>query len=286
MPIGAIIGAGASLAGGAMQAGAAKSAAAAQERAAAEQIALQREIYGDQTRRFEPFYQGGQNALSAYLYEMGLGDRPMVGATMPEIIELGGGQSQAPAPMAPGGIDQNPADQWGQRQTQGSVTQSPTGFQVGGRTFATRAEAETYARQNMTGGTQYQGITMSPGGQFALQQGIGDVEAGASMRGGLRSGATMAGLERLRFGLSAQDRDNQLNRLAGLVDMGQGSAGMQAQAGNAFAGMASTSLANRGDAQAAGHIGAGNAYGNALGNLAGIFAYQNQQGKPGGGIFG
>ena len=66
------------------------------------------------------------------------------------------------------------------------------------------------------------GLSMSPGARFALEQGRDTIEAGAAGRSGLRSGATLAGLERLRMGMAAQDRDAQLNRLAGVVDSGQG----------------------------------------------------------------
>ena len=200
----AVIGGGAALASGAMQSSAARSASRSQRDAAAQQVALQREIYEDQTQRFKPFLEGGNNALAAYMSEMGLGERP-----------------------------------------------------------------EGFA-----------GLSMSPGARFAMEQGRDTMEAGAAAGGGLRSGATMGGLERMRFGMAAQDRDNQMNRLGGLVDMGQGSAGMQAQAGNAFAGMASNALANQGNAAAAGAIGSGNAWGNAFGNLAGVAGYMANNRNP------
>jgi len=79
MPVGAI-GAIASVGGGLLQAGAARSAARSQEAAANRQIELQREIYDDTTQRFQPFVQGGRSGWDAYLFEMGLGDRPTFGA--------------------------------------------------------------------------------------------------------------------------------------------------------------------------------------------------------------
>ena len=60
----------------AIQGGAAKSAARSQERGAEQQMALQREMYEGTTERFAPFLGAGQNALGAYQYEMGLGERP------------------------------------------------------------------------------------------------------------------------------------------------------------------------------------------------------------------
>lgn len=126
----------------------------------------------------------------------------------------------------------------------------------------------------MIDGQQYQGMSMSPAAQFALGQGVDSIQSSAAARGGLRSGNALQALEQMRFGLAAGDRDNQMNRLLGLANMGQNSAGMQAQAGSNFAAGASNALANLGDAQAAGAIGRGNAWNQGLGNLAGIFNYQ------------
>lgn len=137
----------------------------------------------------------------------------------------------------------------------------------------------------------YTGISMSPGAQFALEQGRDTMEAGAAMRGGLNSGAALAGLERLRMGMAAQDRDSQLNRLAGMTDMGMGAAGMQAQAGNALSANNANStqfmgnaLANRGNAAASGAVGMANALQGGLNNAIGIYGYQQQMGGGGGGL--
>lgn len=127
----------------------------------------------------------------------------------------------------------------------------------------------------------YAGYEMSPGAQYLMTQGRDAIEAGAAARGGLQSGATLEALERMRMGTVAQDRDSYLNRLAGLVDMGQGSAGNQATAGNAFGAMAGNALANMGDARAAGAIGVGNAIQGGIGNLLGAWQY-NQANRPGG----
>lgn len=128
----------------------------------------------------------------------------------------------------------------------------------------------------MIGGQQYQGIGMSPAAQFALGQGTDAIQASAAARGGLRSGNALQSLEGFRFGLAAQDRDSQLNRLAGLTDMGMGAASLNASNNNAMASMGSNALANRGNAQAAGAVGVGNAFGNMFGQLGGIYGYMRQ----------
>jgi hypothetical protein len=281
--------AGASVVGGLAQASSARSAANAQTRAANDQIGLQREIYQDQTERFAPFLGGGTNALNAYLYEMGLGPAPMMGGSAPQVTEF-----RETVPGSPGQYQFRGEDQFdtanmagyynamGQRVGLNNPAADTfrTRFRVGDQVFDDRAAADAFAAANPAGGQAWGGLSMSPAAQFALQQGRDTVEAGAAARGGLNSGATLAGLERLRMGMAAQDRDNQLNRLAGLADMGQGAAGMQAQAGNAFAAQASNALAQRGNAQSAGAIGVGNAFGGMMNNLSGVAGYQMMANQP------
>lgn len=73
---GALIGAGASLLGASMQSRAADRASDAQVEAAEKNIKFQQGIYDDQKEMFQPYYNSGTNALNAYNYEMGLGDKP------------------------------------------------------------------------------------------------------------------------------------------------------------------------------------------------------------------
>ena len=171
------------LAGSLIQSDAAGDAQRAQTQAAQEQLALQERIYDETTQRFDPFYGAGTNALAAYNYELGMGDRP-----------------------------------------QG-----------------------------------YRGMEMSPGAQFALNQGVGNIEAGAAARGGLVSGRTAQDLEDYRMGIATQDRDNQLNRLFGMTQMGSNAAAQQGAAGTNFATGSTNALGAMGNAQAAGSIAQGNA---------------------------
>ena len=119
----------------------------------------------------------------------------------------------------------------------------------------------------------FAGLSMSPAGLFALEQGRDIIEAGAAARGGLFSGSSMNALERTRGQIAANDRENQLNRLTGLAGMGQASAGMQAQANTNFANMAGQALGSIGDARAAGSIATGNAINSGMNNALGSFAF-------------
>ena len=71
-----LLGVGASLAGSAIQAGAAGRAADAQRDAADRQIDLARETRDLTRGDLQPYVQGGNAGQAAYLYEMGLGERP------------------------------------------------------------------------------------------------------------------------------------------------------------------------------------------------------------------
>lgn len=194
----AILGAaGLSAVGSVLGARSADKAASAQKSAARNQLALQERVFEEGSQNFEPFLQGGTNALGALLSELGLGD-------------------------------------------------APEGFN---------------------------GLQASPAALFALQQGRDQIEAGAAARGGLNSGATLQALEDLRFGLAAQDRETQLNRLAQLAGLGQASAGQQAALGQNFATNAGDAFANIGNAQAAGQIGVSNAISGGLNNLGGLIGF-------------
>ena len=258
MGIGAAIG---GIASGLMGASSAKKAASAQSRAADAQIALQREIYNDTSKKFQPYRQAGNNALAAYLYDMGLSsEAPVFGAVAPQIRTV-------TTPGTPGEFSP------GSGQFTGG-TDDVSVYKVGGRTFDTMQAARQYANNHKTGGTTYGGYTASPEYEWQLSEGLGAVNALAGARGGLNSGATLQALQERGQGLAAQDRSNYMNRLAGLINTGMGAAGNQANAGANFASGASNALANQGNAAAAGAIGVGNAIQGGINTGLNIWGYQ------------
>lgn len=113
---------------------------------------------------------------------------------------------------------------------------------------------------------------MSPAAMFALTEGRDAIEAGAAARGGLYSGRSMEALERLRSGLAAQDRDNQVNRLFDLAGMGQSAAAGQGTAGINFARSAGDNILQAGNAQAASIMAGVNAINDGIGNYYGYNA--------------
>lgn len=265
MCLSAVLGVGSALIGGAS----ASKAAKAQKQAADAQVALQREIYDDTTQRFEPFYDNGLLALKAYLYEMGLGPAPTIGGQPLEITEISEtipGQGHWEYRDTDGGND---IKRW-----IGSADTTQTRYNVNGQLFDTREAAETYANANKTGGTTYGGYTKTPGYDFRLNQGLDAVEASRAAGSGLLSGRTLRDLTQYGQDYATSEYTSHLNRLAGLSDSGQASAGNMANAGTNYASGASNALSNKGNALAAGAIGVGNSIQNGINTGIGIYQYQ------------
>ena len=82
----------------------------------------------------------------------------------------------------------------------------------------------------------YTGLETSAGTKFLLNEGRKEIEGGAAGSGGLFSGATLAALDERRNGLVAQDKNNQMSQLFGLVGTGQTAAGNMADATGRYAG--------------------------------------------------
>lgn len=290
MGIGAVVG---SVVGGLAQGSAAKKAAKAQTAAANQDIAFQTEtrdlIRGD----LNPYRQGGLNAFNAYQYEMGLGPAPMMGGAAPQIetftvpgapVQGNGGSNGAGFASgssivqqgAGGGVAGALAAMRGGAGAAGGMSPATTRYRVNGQEFGTMDEAQAFANANMTGGTPYQGFQKSQDYLFGLNQGTSAVEASAAARGGLFSGAAMRDLNTFAQDYGSQRRGEYLNRLGGLADTGLSAAQMSGNASTNAAAGVSNALAARGNAQAAGAIGVGNAFNQGIGNALGAWNYQQQ----------
>jgi hypothetical protein len=277
----AILGLGSAVVGAASANKAAKAGAAAADRQAdiaEEQFNLRREDLA-------PYRSGGQDALAAAMFELGLGPRPEFGGTPQQINEItenipgtvpAGVGYTSPEPGMPGGY----YDSSGRIIPGAAPGSTRTRFGVGENIFDDRAAAEKFAAANPTGATPYQGFQKTPGYDFALQEGTNAIEAGAAARGGLYSGRTMQDLQQRGIGHANQEYGNYLNRILGMTDMGMGAAAMDANSSNAFAAQASQAAANKGNAQMAGAIGVGNAFQGGFSNLASAFGYQQNQQQP------
>lgn len=269
MGLSAVLGVGSSLIG----ASSASKAAKAQEAAANNQIALQKEMYDETTARFAPFYDHGQDYLSAQRFELLGGPRPVFGGTAGNALAV-------QEVTAPGGMQQVTEGGGRGEFTTNAYRPGATTYTVGGQSFNDRAAADAYAAANATGGTggqEYGGYEMSEGYKFQLDQGQRAIDNSAASSGGLFSGATLKAQQKYGQGIAAQGYDNYLNRLSAGAASGQAAAGNMANAGANYASGASNAYANIGNAQAAGAIGVGNALQNGLSNGIGLMNYQNMQ---------
>ena len=274
--------------GGLFQASAAKKAANQQAAAAAQDLAFQRETRDLIFDRTDPFYQSGITAQNALNYELGLGNRPVIGGSAPQIETFQDaapmGQAQGAMPyFGPGKSGEEARQRW---QSQGgnmlSAPQGATRYRVGGQTFDTMQDAQAFATANPTGGTEYRGFQATPGYQFALDQGNNNINALAGARGGLNSGRTLEALQNNGIGMANQEYGNYLNRLTGMAGSGQNAAGMQANAATNAASGVSNALSGIGNAQSAGTIGAANGIAGGINNQLALWQYQRGTGGGGG----
>lgn len=130
----------------------------------------------------------------------------------------------------------------------------------------------------------YAGFQATPGYQFQLDQGNRSINALAGARGGLNSGRTLQALADYNQGLASQEYGNFYNRLAGLQGIGANAAAGVGSAAQTTAGNVSNSLADAGNARAAGAIGGANALSGAINNGIGIWSYQQGLGVNNPGI--
>ena len=125
---------------------------------------------------------------------------------------------------------------------------------------------------------------IDPGYAFRLQQGQMANQAAANRGGGLIGGNALTGLQDYTQGMASQEFGNAFNRyqaqrtniyntLASTAGLGQTAQQQQNQLAQNFANNQTGLTTAAGAAQAAGQIGAANAYGGALNNIGNTFAF-------------
>ena len=309
MSWGAVAGAAVGLVGSSMAGGAAD----AQAGAAAQTDATNRYIFDEQKKLQEPFRQTGLNANNRLAYLMGLGTGPNGGGaggtpamtyeqarnqllsqytkpgdSMPwQLREQVGAGDSGIAPMAGGSVDEaglSAAIQSLMAQNQGQ------GAQAAG-------DPNDPAFGSLMRRFGMEDFEADPGYQFRKEEGMRGVEGGAAARGGLLSGAALKAIQKYGQGLASQeygnaynrftgDQTNQYNRLAGIVNTGQGATNQVSNAAGQYAQNTASNNAALGNAQAAGSIAQGNAWSQGIGQA--FNGYQSNQlmnmiRNPGGG---
>jgi len=118
-----------------------------------------------------------------------------------------------------------------------------------------------------------QAIEMGPEFAALTRQGEEAILQNASATGGLRGGNVQASLAKFRPEVLSSLINQQYQRLGGLTSIGQASAGMQAQGGQAFANNIGNLYNQRGEVIAGQALANGQANANMWGNIAGSVGF-------------
>ncbi len=273
MTWGAIAVGGGALLGGLISGGAAKSAASTQAGAAENAQNISEREFNTITQQETPYMQSGYGALSQLDYLLGItpqtgGGQGGTGFNMPG--GSGGSQNGYPGPFGAGGLNANGLSAFrGGTPTgypganQGSALRPTTGSPAGG--FGSLVTPFTTANWQQ----------LSPMYDFDVQQGRQGVLNQDTAGAGALSGSAMKDLINYNQGAANQSfgqafnqyqtqQGNIFSRLSGIAQLGQSAAANTGQQGTALAGQAAQSATNIGTAQAAGTVGAANAYSGAI----------------------
>lgn len=131
---------------------------------------------------------------------------------------------------------------------------------------------------------------IDPGYAFRLQQGQMANQAMANKAGGLIGGNALAGLQDYTQGQASQEYGNAFNRfqtqrsniyntLASIAGLGQTAQQQQNQLAQNFTNAQTGLITGAGAAQAAGQVGAANAYGNAANNIGSALMFNQMMSK-------
>lgn len=196
----------------------------------------------------------------------------------------------------------------------GSAAKSAANTQAGAANTATQAQLQMYnqtrddqapwraagstAIGQMSAGTQPGGqfdqtfdaskFQTDPGYQFRLDQGTRGVEASASARGGVLSGAALKGIDQYNQGFASNeyqnaynrynnDQSTRYNRLASIAGQGQTSVTQTGAQGTTVGGQIGSNTIGAGNAQAAGTVAQGNIINSGAQTLGNYYMQQQYQ---------
>lgn len=303
------VGAIASVGGALIGAGAAGDAADSQAASAANATASQEKMFNKQVELQAPFRDAGLSANNRLMYLLGLGGGSGSGGgsapTYEQLrAELAGQFTtqnkgrEAIADDSGGYIDWNgfQAREAGNRipgmSGQGESQIDEAGLNAAIQQRMSQYKAPVQADPNDPAyGSLMRDFSMAdfeadPGYKFRMDEGTKAVEGGAAARGGLLSGAAQKALLKYGQGAASQEygnafnrftgqQTNKYNRLAGVVNTGQGATNQVSNAAGQFGQQQADNIIGAGNAAAAGQIGQANAL---VGGINSAFnGYQNNQ---------
>jgi len=283
MPWGAIA---ASVVGGMMSSNAAGSAAGTQAASARDATAAQERMFNKQIELQKPFREGGVAAQNRLMQLLGLGGAPTS-------ITAEQARAQLLPEYTKTTTDPGTYGQWedgGQYEYRGGSTKQSIDEQ-GLSAAIQNMLAGSAQPQGEDYGSLMRDFTMAdyqadPGYAFRQQEGMKGIEGGAAARGGLLSGGALKAIQKYGQDLASQEygnafnrftgqQTNKYNKLAGMVNTGQGATNQLTNAAGQFGSNQASNIIGAGNAQAAGQVGSANAWNQAIGQ--GVNAYQQNQ---------
>lgn len=283
-------GAVAAIGGAVIAADAAGNASDAQKDAANQTNATNRAMSRQQIQLQEPFREAGLMGNNRLLHLLGLqseGDTAALDSAFESIYQKARAEGDASHRAQYGfGFDDAPAwakgglDAWDDNLRASAKKQAKEQLKASGGT-ATGDDFGSLLK-NFTG----EDLENEPGYQFRKAEGMKGIEGGAAARGGLLSGAALKAIQKYGQDYASNEfnnawqrdtsnKTNTYNRLAGIVNTGQGASNQVGNALGNFANNNANAMGAYGNAQAAGYMGQANALNQGIGNATNY--YQNQQ---------
>lgn len=276
MSFGVVASVAAPIVGGLLGGDAAEDAANTQAASADRATQLQKQMFDKQVELQAPFRDVGLQANNRLAFLLGLGNPESTSADQRYQELLRTAEAEHRRVYGVGWEGANPAE-----------------VEENKRKLRAQADASAAASPVQSGdyGSLMRRFSMAdfeadPGYAFRMKEGLAGVEAGAAARGGLLSGAALKAVQKYGQGLASQeygnaynrftaDQTNQYNRLAGLVNTGQGATNQVGNAAANFGQQAGANAIGAGNAIASGQIGSANAL---VGGInAGLNNYQNNR---------
>lgn len=248
-------------------AAASNSAAGKQKDAAAQATAQQKQSYDQQAALQEPFRRSGVEANNQLALMMGLTSPDMYAKAESEYLN----DIRQRFPHL--------SENWKPYETDVRAYMSANQDRFG-------PDTSNPANGSLMKNFGMEDFEADPGYQFRMDEGMRGVEGGAAARGGLLSGATLKAIQKYGQGLASQeygnsynrftnDQTNQYNRLAGIVNSGQGATNQVGNATLNFGNQAAGNTIGAGNAAASGIMGGANAIAGGINQGANM--YQSNQ---------
>jgi len=271
-----IIPAAVNLISGSMGASASRSAGSDQASATDRATEEQRRQFDKQVELQAPFRDAGVSAVNRLAHLLGIGRDPSAssaGMTYEQLLQMADVDHRKKYGIGIDEIDPSVAQAWKDQM----------------RAQAASGAGEAPGTDGF--GSLMRDFSMSdfeadPGYAFRQSEGLKGIQSGAAARGGLLSGAALKAIQKYGQDLASQEygnaygrftanQTNKYNKLAGLVNTGQGSANQLTNAAGSLGQATANNIMSGAAANAAGTVGAANAWTNAMGQ--GLGAWQQNQ---------